>query len=78
MNHLESKTAIISLFEFCCAHRFYNVDNTCNTLEFFVQYTNSSGTLLPGQSILITIPNGFYTKTSLLARINLTIAQTCL
>lgn len=77
MNHLESKTAIVSLYEFRCSHSFYNVDNTCNILELFVQYTNSSRIMQSGTSILITIPNGAYDLESILERINDEITEKC-
>ena len=70
MSHVEARTAIVSLFEFRCVHNFYNIDNTCNILEVFVQYTDLHGILQVGNSTLIQIPFGNYTSSELISTLN--------
>ena len=70
MSHVEARTAIVSLHEFRCVHNFFNIDNTCNILEVFVQYTDIHGGLQLGNTTLIQIPFGNYTASELVSTIN--------
>ena len=70
MSHVEARTAIVSLFEYQCVHNFYNIDNTCNIIEGFVQFTELHGILQLCNSTLIQIPFGNYTASELISTLN--------
>ena len=68
--HAETHTAVVSLEEFFAANTIYNIDNTCNTLEQYIQYCDVSGNPTSGIQFIITIPNGSYNITQLINMIN--------
>lgn len=48
----------------------YNIDNSCNTLEQYIQFTDKFGVAQSGITTLITIPNGAYNINNLMNMIN--------
>ena len=68
--HSEARTAAVSLYQFHAANTIYNIDNTCNSLEIYTQYTDAGGNLQSGTSTVITIPVGYYNIKNLLSILN--------
>ena len=77
MSHVEARTAVVSLHEFRCVHNFYNIDNTCDILEIFVQYTDAYGILQQGNSTLVQIPFGNYNAAELVSTLNDCFLRQC-
>jgi hypothetical protein len=58
----ETQTALIQLVDFQASNSFYNITNSNNTLEVFVQLYDATGLALlkTSTSSVVTIPNGYY------------------
>jgi hypothetical protein len=68
----ETQTALIQLVDFQASNSFYNITNSNNTLEVFVQLYDSTGLALSktSTSSLVIIPNGYYNAYDLLNTLN--------
>jgi len=68
----ETQTALIQLVDFQASNSFYNITNSNNTLEVFVQLYDTTGLALSktSTSSVVTIPNGYYNAYDLVNTLN--------
>ena len=68
----ETQTALIQLVDFQASNSFYNITNSNNTLEVFVQLYDTTGLALSktSASSVVTIPNGYYNAYDLVNTLN--------
>ena len=68
----ETQTALIQLIDFQASNSFYNITNSNNTLEVFVQLYDTTGLVLSktSTSSVVTIPNGYYNAYDLVNTLN--------
>ena len=68
----ETQTALIQLIDFQASNSFYNITDSNNTLEVFVQLYDTTGLVLSktSTSSVVTIPNGYYKAYDLVNTLN--------
>ena len=75
----ETQTALIQLVDFQASHTIYNITNSNNTLELYVQLYDTTGIALAttNTSTIITIANGYYNAYDLVNTLNTEILSAC-